>query len=236
MRLLAVVLLLAGCAEEPVRFKLPSNPTFLVAGQSNAVSPAQGHAPYWSQTGLVSVTDVYNGRVLRIPTQATPVDSSIAWIYLGDYLQRPVTLINVATGNTSTQKWVDVNFAQDMAPALRKQRFDAVLWVQGESDIGERIDEDQTYENMRTIILRSRTIQPGLVWFIALNSHKTTPKDNSVRRAQLRLIADSLALQGPDTDSLRDTPEWVETSFGEFVGEGLRQHGRLWYEVLKQYL
>jgi hypothetical protein len=32
---------------------------FLVAGQPNAISPAQDHPPYYPKTALVSVNDIY---------------------------------------------------------------------------------------------------------------------------------------------------------------------------------
>ncbi len=216
--------------------KFSASPKFLISGQSNAVSPAQSHAPYYSQTGLVMITDIYGGRGLRIPTQADPTDSGIAWIYLGDMMNRPVTFDNIARGNTSTRVWKNELFGERMVPALTASEYDAILWVQGESDIGEHFDGEETYQNLKWLILESRKIRPGVEWYIAINSAKTTPRENSVRIAEKRIIADGLAHQGPDTDAMRDNPAWMETTFGEFVGAGLQEHGRLWYEVLKNRL
>lgn len=236
--LAVIVFTLAGCTPDvpgvPTKFR--ESPRFLVAGQSNAVSPAQEHAPYWSQTGRVTVTDVYHGKALRIPTQAKPMDGSIAWIYLGDMIDRDVTFVNIAVGNKSTQRWMENDLRNSMLSALFKYRFDAVLWVQGESDWVEKFDEERTYANMKALIHASRVMQPSIKWFIALNSFKTDPRENRVRNAQRRIIAEGLALKGPDTDTLRDNPKWVEAGYGEFVGDGLREHGRLWFEVLKPYL
>lgn len=208
------------------------SPKFLVAGQSNGVSAAQGHAPYWSQTGLTKVTDYYNGKVQRVPTQADPVNSSIAWIYAGDFLNRQVEFVNIAKGGQSSTKWNEVHFENEMRPKLEADTFDAVLWIQGESDYGEHIDEETTYQNMKSIITKSRLIKSDLFWIIAQNSYKTVPKENSVRRAQCRIIEEGLSFRGPDTDKLRDNPAYVETDLGEFVGEGLKEHGRLWAEIL----
>ena len=88
-----------------------------------------------------------------------------------------------------------------MIPALQNNEFDAVLWHQGESDWGEKITEEESYQNMKEIILRSREIQPGLKWFIALNSNLGAPEDAPIRNAQKKIISEHLALIGPDTDS-----------------------------------
>lgn len=232
--LLILTLLMIGCAEShPRDLKLPPSPRFLIAGQSNGVSPAQSHAPYWSQTGRVTVTDIYHGKGLRIPTSANPMDGSIAWIYLGDYLNRDVTFVNIAIGSQSTRKWRYQHFVDVMEPSLRSQRFDAILWVQGESDRGEFFTEQETYENMKWLIQSSQKIQPLLQWVVAIDSNRWDTKDNPTRRAQKRIIAEGLAFQGPDLDTIRENPAWVEASGDEFVGDGLREHGRLWYEVLK---
>jgi len=230
------ILLLIGCGStgqvKPLG-KFSVSPRFLISGQSNAVSPAQSHAPYYSQTGLVAITDIYGGRGLRVPTQADTIDSGIAWIYLGDMMNRSVTFDNIARGNTSTRVWKNELFNDRMAPALLANDYDAILWVQGESDIGEHFSGEETYQNLKWLILESRKIKPDVEWYIALNSAKTTPRENSVRIAEKRIISEGLAHQGPDTDAMRENPDWMETTFGEFVGEGLEEHGRLWYEILK---
>lgn len=222
-----------GCGQNPEATRPQVN--YLVAGQSNAVSPAQNHPLHFSSTGLVTINDPYNDpQVLRVPTAASPMLGSVSWIYLGDMLNREVTFKNIARGNTSTAVWRNELFAARMAPALHESKFDAVLWVQGESDMGEHFTEQQTYENMRWVIEESRKIQPPLTWYVALDSDISGAfgGDNSVRRAQKRIIADGLALRGPDCDKIRENPLYMETTFGEFVGDGLREHGRLWYEVL----
>lgn len=209
-------------------------PVFLVAGQSNGVSPAQEHAPYWSQTGRTAVTDFYGTGEIVIPTEASPINGSIAWIYAGDYLNRDVTFENIARGNQSTARWNDVHFEALMKPALESGTYDAILWIQGESDIGEHFTEEQTYQNMKSLILKAKAIAPNTPWIVALNSRLTNPAENSVRKAQRRIIYEGLALLGPDTDTLRENPHYMEDTFGEFVGEGLREHGRLWANVLSK--
>lgn len=229
IRFMLILFMLTGCAKgDPGDLPL----VFLIAGQSNSVSPAQDHSPYYSQTGLVTVSDVYHGGGLRIPTLEEPMDGSISWIYLGDMIGKPVTFINVGQGNTSTTDWRETLHTR-ITNALKTQRVTAVLWVQGESDINEGIPEKETYENLKWVIEESRRTQYGLIWFVALNSMKTNPRDNSVRRAEQRIINERIAQQGPDTDTIRETPEFMELSGAEFVGDGLREHARLWFNVLQ---
>lgn len=228
------LVLLVGCAGSGRSLKFSASPRFLIAGQSNSVSPAQGHPWYYSQTGRVTLNDYYNGNAMRIPTASDPMQGSISWIYLGDYLNRDVTFMNVGVGGTSTKKWNDYLYLR-ITEQLEQGEFDALLWVQGESDIGEHFSEEETYSNMVSIINKTRAVKHNLVWFVAINSMKPDLKNNSVRRAQLRVIEQGYALRGPDLDVIRENPEWVETSGAEYVGEGLREHGRLWFEILSNH-
>ena len=57
--------------------------------------------------------------------------------------------------------------------------------------------------------------------------------DAPIRKAQLRIISEGLALLGPDTDEIRKNPKWIEAGGAEFVGEGLKEHGQMWEEALR---
>jgi hypothetical protein len=89
------------------------------------------------------------------------------------------------------------------------------------------------------MILKSRDVVPGLPWFIAINSlNPSSPYSSNilnVRKAQKYIIDSGLAFAGPDTDVIRANPDWVESCGGEFVGEGLRKHGELWFIELSKY-
>lgn len=228
---------LMGCglerSETPI-LKFSDKPRFLIAGQSNSVSRADQHPAHYSSTGLVQINDIYTATPteLFVPTPSRPSMAGVAWIYLGDKLNREVTFRLVGEGNTTSRYWKSTLY-QRIQNALLNENFDAILWVQGESDIMEGIPEQETYENMRFIILESRKVRAGIKWFVALDSNKGLPDDNRVRRAQRRIIAEGLAFAGPDVDPIHNNPAYTDASGGDFAGDGLRVHGELWYEVLK---
>lgn len=211
---------------------------YLVAGQSNALSPAQKHEPAFSMTGLVSVTfpgEDSDNRFL-IPTEKQPVKESVAWLYCGDELAReskvPVLFINVAVGSTSTTDWQpDKALFERLLGVLNRKKVRAVLWHQGESDHVHNFTEQESFSNLKRIIETSHRYHPEVPWIVAINSFQGM--NPAVRRAQERIIQEGLALRGPDTDELRSHREWVDAGGAEFVGEGLKRHGQLWYQVLR---
>lgn len=214
--------------------KFPAHPRFLVAGQSNSVSSAQNHPDYYPQLGLLTINDPDNAdwSRMRIPTVDTPSHASISWIYLADMLGVQMTIFNVGVGNTSTRRWVQSLYRR-ITDALKADHYDAVLWVQGESDVGELIPGEETCANLKAVIQASLEVQPGLDWYVALNSQPYLSKDFPTRIAERTLIDQGWALQGPDTDTLRTHVDYVEPSAVEFTGDGLRAHADLWYQVLK---
>lgn len=226
---------------------------FLVAGQSNAVSHGKPGVPYASATGMVAVTartedkdarpypDADPG-VVRFPTPDHPVETSVCWLRLGDMLAEkykvPVGFVIVARSNTNTDCWNPQGGAcwPEAAKALAAHRFRAVLWHQGESDVLGGLPMEKSLANMRAMVEASREIQPDIPWIVARNSLKNgTPyADQPIRRAQETLIASGAVLAGPDTDVIRDHPDWVGVA--DFGGEGLTRHGELWFAPVDRLL
>lgn len=227
---------------------------FLVAGQSNAVSTNYGHDAPVSSTAMVVVNDYYGdlgpgqgGAVrslsrLLVPSVGQPIRSNVCWTVCGDILSRrfgvPVGFLNVAVSNTDTGRWNPQT--GDLSALLldlqRMAAFRAVLWQQGESDVLNGLTEAQSQANLQALLKASRDVTPGIPWFIARNSlrNETPYVQQPVRRAQERVIAQGLALAGPDTDQVRETPRWVGTA--DFCHEGLDRNGELWAEVLAPWL
>ncbi|MDB6155675.1 MAG: hypothetical protein JWL90_4128 [Chthoniobacteraceae bacterium] len=121
--------------------------------------------------------------------------------------------------------------------------FRAVLWHQGESDAGQAragypADRQITGEQYRgfmeqLIRAASRQIGREIPWFVAQTTFHSVsdPADEEFRAAQKSLWG-SVALEGPDTDSLTDgLRDGVH-----FNGDGLKAHGALWAQKVGSWL
>jgi len=243
----------AGSIEATHTINISVGDVFLIAGQSNAASPAQGISSYYSKTGMVSTQELtfdrgyYNNEtpLFLIPNENRPVTKSICWIYLGDLLVEkfkvPVQFINVSQGNSSSTQWNPETgyLFNRISDVIRSRKIRAVLWHQGESDVLNNIPPRAIINNMTRMILKSREAVPGLSWFVAINSLNSNSRHSSniknVRMAQKYIIDSGLAFAGPDADVIRANPDWVERGGGEFVGDGLREHGELWFKTLSRY-
>jgi hypothetical protein len=206
---------------------------YLVAGQSNGVSPLQPSTyvyPRPTAQGKVLVSDYYgqgtHAFIDGFDNISSANKANIAWISCGITLNRayPVMFVNIAVGNTSTADWVNVHITRLFeAWAIYKPK--AVLWHQGESDAGLGFAQSSSFTNMDAMVssLRAVTLTK---WVVALNSK--LPQYAPIRAAQAQLIAKwqattpKIVEQGPDTDTIRNAGEI------EFIGDDLRQHGELW--------
>jgi len=213
--------------------------SFIVAGQSNAVSPAQyTQLPMGATSGRVTINDVYDpisDLIMRISTPYLPQSSGITWMYLGDMWNKFSLFNNIARGGRTTQQWVDNDYKRLVNAMQDGRHYDAVLWVQGEGDTGVGLSEEQSYRNMLYLI----SLTPGVPWFIALDgdcyaSYLLCPNVPPVRKAQERIIAEGRAFRGPDIDAMREVPGYFEAGKGEFGSiEGYKAHASAWFEVLK---
>ena len=228
-KIILLSLIMIGCAHKGPSAQRNSY-RFLIAGQSNSVSPAQGDfSSYFSQTGRVTLNDYYRDPTrFFVPTSTDTLNSAVSWICLGDLFVKPSRFHIVGRGGTSTRQWVDTLYV-NITEALQENDYDAVLWVQGESDAGI-ISEEETLENMRIIISRSRAVK-DIPWYVAIDGMLREP----TRRAQERLIQEGYAKRGADLDRIRlEHPEYWEAGLGELERlDGHKMHARLWYEILK---
>jgi|GEM_PF-1557698 len=227
---------------------------FLVAGQSNAVSPVTASTPSPAgETGLVAVSAHHGDgpiheaetpdiETMLVPSAKVPVRAGVCWVRLGDLLAKkykaPIGFIIVAKSGSFTDCWKPGGGTcwPLMAKALAARRFRAVFWHQGESDIIYGFSEARSLANMEALVAASRQIQPGIPWFVARNSLKTaTPyAEQPVRKAQASLIASGQVCAGPDTDVIREHPGW--TGEADFGGKGVTRHGELWFPYVDAYL
>ena len=205
---------------------------FVVAGQSNAVGGFEREPG--ADDDRVSCIDVRQYRLddqlLPLMFNRASTGSNIGpsqpphiWARLGDRLVRrlnvPVLFLGGAQPGTSSTEWQQSASGQPdpSGQLLPYQRLGsvlqhyvartgarAVLWHQGEGDIGS--SETQYFNNLQTVIAKSRQ-QAGynqLPWLISRVSFIQGQFNPSVIAAQNRLIAQiNDVYAGPSTDDLQ---------------------------------
>ena len=225
---------------------------FLVAGQSNAVSPITFEPPVAGRTGLVAVTphhgddDAHAGvepdiDTMFFPSAEKPARAGACWVRLGDLLAKtgvPVGFVIVARSATNSDCWNPASGAcwPLMARALAARKYRAVLWHQGESDALGHFPEEKSLANLTALVTASRDIAPGIPWIVAHNSLRNDIPyaDQPVRKAQAALVGQGLACAGPDTDTMREHRDWVGVA--DFGGSGLAAHGEKWFPAVRAFL
>lgn len=180
---------------------------FVVAGQSNAAgSSGELHMPAtpWMRSARLSGDQLAWGngadpQVLGAAGSVWPIVGD----RLGTRLHLPIGVINVAEGGTGIHEWQPgkLHF-QRLVAALKAAgpgHVRAVLWQQGENDLGMA---ENDYTQLLTTLIRSVRAEVDVPWLIALSSPGDVPGDAPLRAAQLRVCHEGLALPGPDLHDL----------------------------------
>lgn len=139
----------------------------------------------------------------------------------------------------------------NLYPALRDRMkqlgphgFRAVLWHQGESDANQK-DATRTlpgklYREYMENLIRASRKDAGweAPWFVAQTTYHLPSDEGSpdIRAAQASLWKDGVALEGPDTDTLRGAMREQDGKGVHFSGPGLRAHAALWVEKIAPWL
>ncbi len=210
---------------------------FVIAGQSNSTN--SGEERQKPASGRVSTFDGEAWRAAEDPQPGCHDRSTggSPWPAFGDLLVErlgvPVGLASTGHGGTSVVAWEPGGDLQrwlmSRVHALGPQGFRAVLWHQGESDIGMRPAE---YHDRLLCLVRATRAQAGwdVPWGIARVSYHSPdrPRFESTRSAQQRLIDEGTAFEGPDTDTLTGEHRDLGGHGIHFSAKGLVAHGRLW--------
>lgn len=178
------------------------------------------------------------------------------WSRLGDRLAQrlnvPVLFYGAALGGIGSSAWRRSSNGEDLRRELplfiavagmpyralkaalqhyvTRTGVRAVLWQQGESD--DPTPEDLYYDNLKTVIERSRTDahSGNLAWAIARSSRNPDPHPN-VTNAQTRIVRDIYyAFPGPDTDLIYGA-EYRKDGV-HFFERGLTQAAEAWNNSL----
>jgi hypothetical protein len=119
-----------------------------------------------------------------------------------------------------------------MAPEQsRYGPFHAVFWVQGEQDYDEGTTAETYAAKLTSVIGKSRVIQPGLPWYVAINSN--TINGNGARTGQQAVVMAGTALGGPDLDVLRLATDTDEGMIHFTNATGIRTMGESWLTIAR---
>jgi pimeloyl-ACP methyl ester carboxylesterase len=133
---------------------------------------------------------------------------------------------------------------RDRMKQLGPHGFRAVLWHQGESDANQK-DATRTlpgklYREYMEKLIRSIRQEIGwdAPWFVAQATYHGPHDEGTtdIRAAQASLWKDGIALQGPDTDTLKGPMREKEGKGVHFSGPGLRAHAELWVKKVVPWL
>jgi hypothetical protein len=218
---------------------------FVGAGQSNSTNC--GEFKTSQQTGMVSSFDGTHWQLADDP-QPGAADNSQGgsfWPAFGDAMYEkyhvPIGVAVTGFGGTSVNQWQPdgdlFNWMMTRVYQLGPTGFRALLWHQGESDVG--MSTDEYYLKLKNVICTSRD-KAGweFPWQVAQTSYHNAEqaRDDSLRNAQQRLWTESVALRGPDTDTLTGDHRDMEGEGIHLSPKGLKSHGQMWAERVSVYV
>ncbi len=169
------------------------------------------------------------------------------WLPNGAKFPHPPTLVGRVQQRPSGE-WESKGEAFAMFTARMKQLgphgFRAVLWHQGESDANQqdptRTLPGELYRQYLAQLIRDSRREIGweAPWFVAQVSYHVPGDEASpdIRAAQKSLWEAGLALEGPDTDTLKGEFRDGGGKGVHFSGRGLREHAARWVEKVAPWL
>ncbi len=218
---------------------------FVGAGQSNSTNCGQEKTKQTS--GMVSSFSGTDWRIADDPQPGVADHSQGGsfWPAFGDAMyakyQVPIGVAATGYGGTSVNAWKPsgdlFRWMMTRISQLGPGGFRAVLWHQGESDVGMKPEE---YAQKLTAVIRTSTANAGwqFPWFVAQVSYHNPqkPLHATTRAAQKKLWDDGVALEGPDTDTLTGDNRDLGGKGIHFSPKGLTAHGQMWAEKVGVYL
>jgi hypothetical protein len=218
---------------------------FVVAGQSNSTNCSRDKLR--TRSGMVATFGGDGWRPADDPQPGVHDHSrgGSCWPAFGDALyaryQVPIGIASTGHLGTSVKAWQPGGELFQWLTARMRQLgrhgFRAVLWHQGESDVGLPGDD---YARRLTAVIEESKKAAGwdFPWFVARVSYQN-PYNRSfetTRGAQQKLWETGVALEGPDTDTLGGDNRDNNGQGIHFSAKGLRAHGRMWADKVGAYL
>ncbi|MBI5685387.1 MAG: hypothetical protein HZC54_09905 [Verrucomicrobia bacterium] len=218
---------------------------FVGAGQSNITNSGQERTVQTS--GMVAS---FGGGHWQLADDPQPgvhdkTQRGSIWPTFGDAMHArfrvPIGVAVTGHGGTSVYAWKPGgelnNWMMMRILQLGPNGFRALLWHQGEADVGGKPED---YTRNLAAIIRASTAAAGwqFPWFVAQVSYLSPerPSSETTRSAQKKLCDRGIALEGPDTDTLTSSYRDSEGKGIHFSRKGLVAHGKLWAEKVGDYL
>jgi hypothetical protein len=218
---------------------------FIGAGQSNSTNCGQERIQQVS--GMVSS---FSGTSWQLANDPQPGvhDTSVGgsyWPAFGDEMYAkyhvPIGVASTGHSGTSVNQWNPGGELFRWTTGRMKQfgpeGFRAVLWHQGESDVGMPAEE---YARKMTALIQESRKAAGwdVPWFVAqVSYHNPTQTSFAPPRAGQKSLWDSgIALEGPDTDTLGGDNRDEGGKGIHFSPKGLKAHGKMWAAKAAVYL
>jgi hypothetical protein len=153
----------------------------------------------------------------------------------------PIGIASTGHGGTVVSQWNTggelYNWMMTRIRQLGPGGFRAVLWHQGESDANT---PTEAYLAGMTKLINDSNREAGwsFPWFVAHASYwdAARPTFPLVRTGQEMLWKNSVALQGPDTDTLVGDMRDRDGQGAHFSPKGLAAHGKMWADIVGKYL
>ncbi|MGN6367308.1 MAG: sialate O-acetylesterase [Phycisphaerae bacterium] len=130
-----------------------------------------------------------------------------------------------------------------MAGGAGGHGFRAMLWHQGESDAhqkdGHTLPGEKYRADLERVIRESRKeVGWEVPWFVATATWGSpeSPADPDIRSAQEGVVADGVAMAGPDTDTLLGENRQKHGMGVHMSAVGLKAHGGMWAEVVGKWV
>lgn len=223
---------------------------FITAGQSNAAN--WGEPKQRTVTGMAVVFDGKRWLPANDPLPLCDGKSGSIWSLVGDRLNKalnmPIGFMCLGVGGASVKQWNPENYRNKVkdkqlygrfkkyVPLLHPYGFRAVLWHQGETDRVSR--KNVYYQNLKNVISGFKQDFGSTPWMVAIvgNQWMNIAYGKGCRTAQKQIIAEGLALRGPDTDTLGKKFRLMEGKSSHFNQRGLEAHAALWSKAIKRFL
>ncbi len=219
---------------------------FVGAGQSNSTNSG-GEGRLQQSSGMVSTFSGADWRIADDPQPGTHDKSGGGsfWPAFGDAMYErfkvPIGVAVTGHGGTSVAQWQNngelFNWLMTRVRQLGPGGFRALLWHQGESDVGTPPEE---YLKGMTQLIEDSKAAAGweFPWFVAQVSYHNPdrPSFESTRTVQSQLWNAGIALEGPDTDTLTGDNRDAGGKGIHFSPKGLRAHGLMWADKVGAYV